>query len=141
MKKFFAISTAPKNYHAAIAFLRFIAGIAMMHHGWGKIQNPLHWMGADSEIPSFLQALAAVSEFFGGLFVAIGLLTPIAAFGVLCTMAYAVYKHAIIGGHAFVGKPSYELASLYFAIMLLVLLVGAGNVSVDYLLFGSKAKR
>lgn len=138
MKRFFAIPQTSKNYHIPITLLRIVAGIAMMYHGWGKIQNPLAWMGAESNIPAFLQALAAISEFFGGLFVTIGLLTPLAAFGILCTMAYAVFKHAILNGHPFVGKPSYELAALYFVISLLIMLVGAGNISIDYLIFGKR---
>ena len=121
-----------------MAVLRVVAGIAMMYHGWGKIQNPLEWMGAESNVPSFLQALAAISEFFGGLFIAIGLLTPLAALGILFTMAYAVFMHAILKGHPFVGSPSYELAALYFSIALLITLSGVGTFSLDYLLFGKK---
>lgn len=138
MTSFFAVPHASKNYSVAITVLRLIAGIAMMYHGWGKIQNPMSWMGAESNVPSILQALAAISEFFGGLFIAIGLLSPLAAFGILSTMAYAIYKHAIISGHPFVGKPSYELAALYFAIALLIILAGVGKISLDYLLFGKK---
>lgn len=138
MRKIFAVPLASTNYNIAIVILRLVAGIAMMQHGWGKIQNPLGWMGDDSNIPAVLQALAAVSEFFGGLFVALGLLTPLAAFGVLCTMAYATYKHAILNGDPFVGRPSYELALIYFSIMLLVLLAGAGKFSIDNVLFGRR---
>ena len=107
---------------------------------WGKIQNPFGWMGPDAGIPGVFQALAAVSEFGGGLAWILGALTPLASFGLLCTMAVAVHFHAVIKGDPFVGfEGSYEPALVYFCIALLFLLVGPGRFSVDALLFGKKA--
>ena len=60
--------------------LRLVAGSALMLHGWPKIQNPFGWMPPQSPVPGILQALAALSEFGGGLALILGLLTPIAAF-------------------------------------------------------------
>jgi putative oxidoreductase len=119
--------------------LRLIAGLAMMQHGLPKIQKPFEWMGPG--MPGFLQALAALSEFGGGLAVAAGLLTPLAAFGILCTMAVAAVKVHMLAGHPWVANtpgPSYELASIYFAIALLLILIGPGRLSLDWLLFGRK---
>lgn len=65
--------------------LRAAAGLGLMIHGIPKIQNPFGWMGPDAAIPSLLLALAAVSEFLGGIGVAIGLLTRPAAFGMMST--------------------------------------------------------
>ena len=138
MRKIFSVAQATKGYSFGMLLLRFVVGIALMHHGWNKIQNPMGWMGEDSAIPSVLQALAAISEFFGGLFVAIGLLTPLASAGILCTMAYAVYKHAILNGDPFVGRPSYELALVYFIVIVLLIVSGPGYVCADYLLFGKR---
>ena len=28
----------------AVLLLRLVAGVAFLFHGWGKIQNPMHWM-------------------------------------------------------------------------------------------------
>ncbi|WP_435019124.1 DoxX family protein [Tundrisphaera sp. TA3] len=119
--------------------LRLVAGSAMMFHGWGKIQNPMGWMGPDAKVPGILQFLAAFSEFGGGLAWILGLLTPIAAFGILCTMAVATFMVHIPAGHPFVGKPgepSYEPALGYLAIALALMLVGPGRLSLDYILFG-----
>ena len=121
--------------------LRVVAGVAFMFHGWGKIQQPFTWMGPDAAMPGLLQFLAAVSEFVGGLAWVLGALTPLFSFGLLCTMAVATHMHAVVRGDPFVAQGgSYEPALLYFCIALLFLLAGPGKVSVDYLLFGRRAR-
>ncbi len=111
--------------------LRVVAGGAMASHGWGKIQNPFHWMdGGASPPPAFLQFLAALSEFGGGLALILGALTVIAAAGIFFTMAEAL-RHHLGGGDPF-GK--WELALLYFVIAVLMLAAGPGKFSVDALL-------
>ncbi|HYF50522.1 MAG TPA: DoxX family protein [Planctomycetota bacterium] len=129
---------------AALLLLRVVAGVAFMHHGWGKIQNPTGWMGESSGIPGFFQALAAISEFGGGLAWIIGLLTPLASFGLACTMAVAVHFHAVIRGDPFVAKgpgASYEPAALFFCIAILFILAGPGRFSLDRLIFGEQIKK
>jgi putative oxidoreductase len=124
-----------------LLIVRVIAGIALMYHGWGKIQTPFSWMPPDAPIPGFLQFLAALSEFGGGLALVLGLLTPIAAFGIFCTMAFAVFAVHVKSGHPFVattGGPSYELAAAYLGTALLVIFAGPGKFSLDSLLFGKK---
>ena len=120
--------------------LRVIAGLAMMQHGWGKIQNPFGWMGPDATMPGFLQALAALSEFGGGLAWVLGLLTPLASLGILSTMVVAAYTH-ISRGDPWVGTggPSYELALGYLSIAILLILAGAGRFSLDAMLFGRRS--
>ena len=76
---------------------------------------------------------------------AVGLLTPIAALGVAFTMLVAAYMGHISKGDPFVNPPgrqggSWELASVYFAISLLLMLVGPGALSLDALLFGKKQR-
>jgi putative oxidoreductase len=121
--------------------IRFVVGAALMFHGWGKIRQPFNWMGPDAPVPGFLQALAALSEFGGGLALIIGLLTPLAAFGIACTMLFAIFGYHLRSGHPFVnltGGPSYELAAVYLATALLVIIAGPGKVSLDALIFGAK---
>jgi len=125
-----------------LLLLRIVAGLAFMFHGWGKIQNPTGWMGANANIPGILQALAAISEFGGGLAWILGALTPLASFGLACTMAVAAYMHAFVMKDPFVptgpGKGAYELASVYFCIAVLLLLAGPGRFSLDNILFRGK---
>lgn len=125
----------------AVLLLRLVAGVAFLFHGWPKIQDPMHWLDkAPNPPPGFLQALAAVAEFGGGLGLVLGLLTPIAAIGIACTMAYAVFFH-VRNGDPFVSKGaggSYELALVYLTLAVAVLLIGPGRYSVDQRLLGRK---
>jgi putative oxidoreductase len=126
---------------AGLLLLRLVAGAAFLHHGYGKIQNPFGWMGPDAGFPGVFQALAAVSEFGGGLAWMLGLLTPLASCGLACTMAVAVWMHAAVLHDPFValqGGRSYELASVYLCVAVLLLLAGPGRFSVDRVAFGEK---
>jgi putative oxidoreductase len=117
--------------HAGLLVLRVVAGSAFIRHGLSKIQNPLGWMGPDSSMPGVLQALAAISEFGGGIAWILGALTPLASLGILSTMAVAASKH-IGRGDPFVGRGgSYELALVYLSVALLLMLAGPGRYSFD----------
>jgi putative oxidoreductase len=118
-----------------LLILRVLAGLGLMAHGFPKIQNPFGWMGPGAPIPGFFQFLAAFSEFGGGLALIVGLLTPVAALGIMATMLVAAFTaHA---SHPFVGgPPSKEPALSYFTIALTLLLTGPGTLSLDKNLFG-----
>lgn len=125
-----------------LLLLRLVVGLAFMFHGFGKIQHPFNWMGPEAKVPGIFQALAALSEFGGGLAWMLGVLTPLASFGLACTMTVAVWTHAVIMGDPFVSKGkggAYELAAVYFCVALLLLLAGPGRFSVDWLLWRRKA--
>jgi putative oxidoreductase len=127
----------------ALLFLRLVAGTAFVIHGWPKIQHATSWIPASPEgsVPGWLQFLAALSEFGGGIAWILGALTPLASLGIFCTMAFATFMVHIRMGHPFVADPtthgpSYELALGYLAVAWVLLLVGPGKLSVDALLFG-----
>lgn len=124
----------------ALLLLRIVAGAAFALHGWPKIQKPFSWMGPDAFAPGALQALAALSEFGGGIAWMLGLLTPLASLGIASTMAVAFWLHAVMKGDPFVsnGGASYELAAVYFCISVLLLVMGPGRVSLDRKLFGAR---
>src|SRR5687767_9974835 len=117
-----------------LLILRVVVGAAFMFHGWDKIQNPFGWRGPDSPTPGFLQALAALSEFGGGLALIFGLLTPIAAFGIACTMIVAITSVSLPAGQPFVargGGRSYELSLTFLSVMVTLMSVGPGILSLD----------
>lgn len=140
LKRWFRVPVVTSFGDWALLFLRLVAGVAFMIHGWGKIQNPFGWMGPDAAVPGIFQALAALSEFGGGLAWVLGVLVPLASLGLLATMAVAVHFHAVINGDPFVsqGGPSYELALVYLAIALLLIAIGPGGLSLDAKLFGRR---
>lgn len=128
-----------------LLLVRLVMGTAFVFHGWPKIHNPLHWMDAlrDSGMPSVLQALAALSEFGGGIALILGLLTPLAALGIGGTMSVAIGLVHLPMHHPFVSSapgPSYELPAMYLAAAILLLLIGPGKLSLDALLFGRRGQ-
>ncbi|MEM8895314.1 MAG: DoxX family protein, partial [Bacteroidota bacterium] len=111
--------------------LRMFAGLSMAFgHGLGKVPpsegfvNMLDGQGLPLAIV-FAWA-AGLSEFLGGLFVAVGFATRPAALFMTLTMLYAGLIHH--GDDPFSSK---EKALLYAAIGLFYAIRGAGNISVD----------
>lgn len=133
----------PAPASIALLLLRLTVGAAFVLHGWGKIQNPFNWMGTQSSIPAFFQFLAAISEFGGGIAWILGLLAPVASLGIGCTMSVAVFMHSMVMKDPFVsptGGSSYELASAYFCVAVLILAMGPGKFSLDNVIFGERTR-
>lgn len=134
LKNCFSTAEHPLFTDLALLLLRLVAGLAFMLHGWGKIQNPFGWMGPDGFAPGFLQALAALAEFGGGLAWILGFLTPLASLGIASTMAVAFSTHTFMRGDPFVsmtGGPASELAAVYFCVALVQLALGPGRFAFD----------
>ena len=144
MKRLLAVAAHSTFTDLALLLLRVVTGAAFMFHGWTKIQNPFGWMGPEGFAPAPFQALAALSEFGGGLGWILGLLTPLASLGILCTMTVAASMHLFVRGDPFVsatGGPAAEQASVYVTIALLLIALGPGRYSLDRLIFGSRSSR
>ena len=125
----------------ALLLLRLVVGTAFIIHGWQKIQDPFGWMGPQSPVPGLFQFLAAISEFGGGIAWILGLLTPLAALGIGCTMTVAVTMHSMVLHDPFVsltGGRSFELASAYLCVAILLLVLGPGRFSLDSKIFGER---
>jgi putative oxidoreductase len=126
----------------ALLLLRVVVGSAFVLHGSGKIVHAFTWMGP--AIPGWLQAMAAMSEFGGGLALVAGLLTPLAALGLIGTMVGALAMVHLPSGHPFVSpdpaKPAFELPLIYLIVNLSVLLAGPGAYSLDSILFNRKGR-
>ena len=119
-----------------IFILRVFFGYAMAVHGFTKIASEggvAGWMGPNGPAP-LLQAIASLTEFFAGLAIMFGLLTPLACFGVMCIMGAVIFGD-LLKGASFIGGPgvkeNFELAAMYFVFSLVILLTGPGLLSVD----------
>ena len=123
-----------------VLLLRVVAGSAFVLHGQPKIANAFAWMPPEAPVPGILQALAALSEFGGGLAWIAGLLVPLASLGIAFTMGFALNYH-ISQGHPFVASgpgPAWELAAVYFAVAVLLILAGPGKFSADRYVFARR---
>lgn len=141
LKRLFAVRVHSTCADIAQLLLRVVVGLAFVLHGWMKIQHPFDWMPGFAPPP--LLALAAVSEFCGGAALILGILTPLAALGICCTMGTAFYMHTFMRGDPFVPNPpalvpTSELAAVYFCVALVVLSLGPGRLSLDRVIFGKK---
>ena len=138
MRHFFYCDTVGRIGSVGLLVLRLVMGVAFLFHGWPKIQNPWGWMGPSAPVPAIFQALAAVAEFGGGMALIAGLLTRLASLGILSNMVVALAMVHVPHGDPFVGKPggrSYELAAIYLACAVVLLVLGPGLASLDALLF------
>lgn len=124
--------------------IRLVLGLSLAAHGSQKlfgwfggygIKGTGGWLESIGIKPGALFAvLAGLGEFAGGLGVAVGLLTPIAAAGIIIVMIVA-----ILGAHRGKGffntNGGWELPLVNIAAALAIALTGAGSISLDAILF------
>jgi putative oxidoreductase len=118
-----------------ITLLRVFAGLAMaLTHGFGKIPpNEMFVNGVSSmglPAPELFAWLAAITEFGGGILLAIGLMTRPVALLLSSTMLIAGF--IVHSADPFNVK---EMAFLYLVIYLVFLTRGSGKWSLDHLIF------
>lgn len=140
------ILSTPNDF--TLTILRLILGIVFFAHG---AQKMLGWFGGygfhgtmgfftqKMGIPAPLAFLAICAEFFGGLGLIAGLLSRIAAFGIICNMLVAIFTvHAANGFFMnWTGQQKgegFEYHLLAIAIGLAILIKGAGAFSIDRML-------
>jgi putative oxidoreductase len=138
---------------AATAILRLALGVVFFAHG---AQKMLGWFGGSGfsgtmsfftetmHIPAVLAFLAITAEFFGGLGLIVGLLSRVAALGITVNMvvAIAMVHHQFGFFMNWFGAQKgegYEYHLLVIAMAVLVILRGAGAVSLDRALTAAPA--
>jgi putative oxidoreductase len=122
--------------------LRIVVGLLFMGHGAQKLFGWFGGHGLQGTAGFFEQGLglkpgkvhatgAGAAEFFGGLLLALGLLTPLAAAALIATMAVAVATvHWSKGVWSTEG--GYEYNAVLMAVAFAVTAVGPGNWSLDH---------
>jgi putative oxidoreductase len=120
--------------------LRLVLGVIFAAHGaqklFGSFGGPgLKGMAGFHEQlgikPPYLMAvLAGLAEFVGGILVAVGFLTPVAAVALIVTMVVAVLAVHLKNGF-FAQNGGYEFNLALAGMALTLLLTGAGALSLD----------
>ncbi|MBP1765182.1 MAG: DoxX family protein [Firmicutes bacterium] len=141
MKKFALLLKGMENYKdGALLFVRLVLCFMFVYvHGGPKLfGGPEKWLEVGSmlkvlgitSMPVFLGFIAAVCEFLGGILIGLGLFTRLGALMILATLAIAAPVMFTLKG-LFVAAPATEDALF----MIVLMVVGAGKYSLDYLWF------
>ncbi|WP_157014660.1 DoxX family protein [Mesorhizobium xinjiangense] len=128
-----ALSGLYSSLHTtAETLLRVVAGLALAVHGSQKIVNPFGAAGMVESLGfypgEFWSFVLSCTEFFGGILIAIGLLTRPAAFAGMIVLLVTVWFHWITQGQ---GYPGAEKSILWAAILFFFVIRGANSHSVD----------
>ena len=144
----------PRTDLAALV-LRVGVAAVFIHHGLHKVLDPgngwgASWVGNLLNTPpgandhsayfSAVQLCIAWGELLGGVALLVGLLTRVAAAGMILIQAGAVYFAVYSEAFSFTkeGGPEFNLTIL--GVCVAVLLLGAGRFSVDHVLARRRAK-
>ncbi|MHB1907615.1 MAG: DoxX family protein [Nitrososphaerales archaeon] len=119
-------------------FIRVVVGGTLMIHGYPKLKSKeqsMKWMKSMG-IPGATAVLAAILEFFGGLFLVVGLIVPIVAlfFAIQFISITLMKKRKMKAEYVGSGKPSYEIDILYLVFAITLIVLGAGAFSIDALI-------
>lgn len=133
---------ASQNSFAPLA-IRIPVGLILAAHGAQKLfgwfggyglEGTGKWMSSIGLEPGLLMAaLSGSAEFFGGLFLVLGLLTRPASVVVAFTMVVAIFSVHIHNG-LFMSNNGYEYALALLAAAVSLLISGGGRASVDSLI-------
>ncbi|RTZ96116.1 MAG: DoxX family protein [Candidatus Neomarinimicrobiota bacterium] len=142
MRRYLSYLIPNSSYHSqGLLLLRIIGGLMMVsNHGWGKITaGPEKWdrighaltdiIGFEF-LSTFFGFMAAFSESVCALLIVFGLFTRPASILLMFTMFVASMNHVIDGEIP-------ELAIMYFAVTLVLILIGPGKFSLDYRYFST----
>ena len=117
--------------NAGLAILRIVVGVAIaFEHGLAKLPPSTGFVKIVAALgvpaPELFAWAAGMSEFIGGLLLAVGLMTRPAATALAITMAVAIFGHH--SGDTFQQR---ELAMLYGAVALAFATMGSGRFGLD----------
>ncbi|MDP5131394.1 MAG: DoxX family protein [Paraglaciecola sp.] len=120
--------------------LRLPVGIIFIAHGAQKLfgafggyglEGTGQWMASIGLEPGYLMALmAGGAEFFGGLFILLGLLTRPTALVLAVTMLVAIVT-VHVGNGLFMANNGYEFGLALFAASVSLMFSGSGKVAID----------
>src|SRR5689334_11033212 len=112
-------------------------GATLMIHGRPKLNKERRAQTIanfrDQGVPPTAVILGTVLEFFGGLFLVLGLIVPVvAAFEAIYFLSIVVTKRTKENAKfVALGKPNYELEAFFVLVSLVLAVLGAGALSID----------
>lgn len=139
MKQIIINSLHPGNYdkklNVAFLLLRITVGSLMLTHGLGKFSSlfgsePIQFADPIGLGAPVSLALAVFSEVLCSILIISGLFTRFAAFSLFFTMSVAALIH-----HADDPFGKQELPLLYATIYFVIIIAGAGKLSIDNWIF------
>ncbi len=141
-KKTLKIITKSEQLFASLP-LRLVAGVIFTAHGAQKLfawfggyglDATGQWMESIGLVPGYpLAVMAGSAEFFGGIFLIVGLLIRPTSAVLAITMLVAMFSVHIDNG-LFMSNNGYEFSLALLAISVSLLLSGAGKLSLDNLI-------
>jgi len=116
----------------AIMPLRIILGFLYTIHGFKKLKSPERtatlFLKLKIPMPKLSAIIVAILEFFGGIALIIGFATRIVAILLLIEMTIVIYKKITMRKKFTAG---YELDIILLAVLIALIIIGAGNLSID----------
>jgi putative oxidoreductase len=129
-------------YDVGLLILRLVLGLTLAAHGFnkffggGRIPGTARWFESIGMKPGkFHATIAATTEVSAGLGLAAGLLTPIPAAGFVSLMLVAAWTVHRPNGF-FIVKEGWEYNLVLAVSAVAVATLGAGRLSLDWLIFG-----
>jgi len=126
----------------ALLVLRVCLGIIFVYHGYPKLVHANAGMAeffVAHGLPRYFLSVAGILECFGALLLVLGLFTRPAALLLAIEMGVAIWK--VHSGHGYMAVKEYEFPLAVGAACFALASVGAGAISMDYLIFGNGGKK
>jgi putative oxidoreductase len=135
-------NVAVEHVNLGLLVLRVGVGLTVFLHGWnkvfggGKLAGTAQWFESMGMKPGWLHArMAAGTELGAGLLLALGLLTPLAAAGIIALMVVAgITAHRKNGFFIFRPGQGWEYVMVLAIAAFAVAAIGAGEWSIDHAL-------
>ena len=127
-----------------LALLRVVLGVIFMYHGYLKLFVPGGFTGTVGfltmlkiPLPLYSALLVSVIELLGGIFLVLGMVTKWSSLLLTADMLVAFFMVHLKNG-LLVSKGGYEFVLVLLAGLVVVMVNGAGKLSVGKKLFKSK---
>ena len=140
-------------------FLRLVMGYGYMVHGWAKLSggSPAGFEKMITQIgvpfPHATAWIVPCIELGGGFALILGAFTAVVAVPLICTMLVAIFTVHLKYGFSSIktigltpdgpifGPPGYEVALLYIAGLVMLIIGGSGALSIDAAISKGKTAR